>query len=78
MPIIVANRGVVSRNTVEGLQHQVGCLNLLTNAIILWNSVYMTEALAQLREEGFTVDPRDMMHIWPTRFEHPGPPGPGR
>jgi len=25
--------------TSEGLQYQVGCLNLLTNAIILWNSV---------------------------------------
>ena len=50
--------------------HQVGCLNLLTNAIILWNSVYMAEALAQLHEEATTIDPRDMMHIWPTRFEH--------
>ena len=68
--LLVANRGVVSRKTVEGLQHQVGCLNLLTNAIILWNSVYMAEALTQLQQEGCTIDSRDMIHIWPTRFEH--------
>jgi hypothetical protein len=54
----------------EGLQHQVRCLNLLTNAIILWNSVYMAEALQQLEREGYTVDSEDLHHIWPTRFEH--------
>lgn len=68
--LIVANRGVLGRKTDEGLQHQVRCLNLLTNAIILWNSVYMAEALQQLEREGFPFDWEDLRHIWPTRFEH--------
>ena len=53
---MVANRGVLRRKTDEGLQHQVGNLNLLTNAIILWNSVYMAEALEQMEREGCFVD----------------------
>jgi len=53
----VANRGLFGRKTDEGLQHQVRWLNLLTNAIILWNSVYMAEALQQLEREGHPVDP---------------------
>lgn len=68
--LIVANRGAISRKTEERLQHQVGCHNLLTNAVILWNSVYMAEALAQLEQERHIIDHGDLMHVWPTRFEH--------
>jgi hypothetical protein len=66
----VGNRGVLRRKTDEGLQHQVGCLNLLTNAVILWNSVYMEEALKQWEQEGHEVNRADLHHIWPTHFEH--------
>lgn len=66
----MANRGVLGRKTDEGLQHQVRCLNLLTNAIILWNSAYMAEALEQLERENFPFDWEDLRYIWPTRYEH--------
>jgi TnpA family transposase len=66
----VGNRGILRRKTSEGLQHQVGCMNLLTNAIILWNSVYMAEALKQLEREGVEINSEDLRHIWPTPFEH--------
>lgn len=66
----IGNRGVLRRKTDEGLQHQAGCLNLLTNAVILWNSVYMAEALTQLKKEGLDFNEEDLKHIWPTRFEH--------
>lgn len=48
----IGNRGIIRRKSDEGLQHQVGCLNLLTNAITLWNTVYMGEALMRLKREG--------------------------
>ena len=66
----VGNRGVLRRKSDEGLQHQVGSLNLLANAILLWNSVYMDEALKQLVQEGQAVNGEDLQHVWPTRFEH--------
>jgi TnpA family transposase len=68
--LIVGNRGVLRRKTDEDLQHQVGCLNLLTNASIIWNSVYMGQAREALKAETYAVDPADLRHIWPTRFEH--------
>jgi len=68
--LTVGNRGVVRRKTEEGLQHQVACLNLLANAIIVWNSVYMGAALKQLQREGYPIESADLQHIWPTRFEH--------
>ena len=66
----VGNRGVLRRKTDEGLAHQVGCLNLLTNAVILWNSVYMHEVVEQLKQEGLEIDEENLKHVWPTRFEH--------
>lgn len=54
----------------DEMLHLVGSLNLLANADILWNSVYMTVALEQLEREEYVIDPEALMHIWPTRFEH--------
>jgi TnpA family transposase len=68
--ITVGNKGVLRRKTDEGLQNQMLCLNLLTNLIIIWNTVYMTKALEQLEREGYAFDRQDLKHIWPTRSEH--------
>jgi Tn3 transposase DDE domain len=35
-----------------------GLLNLVTNAVVLWNTVYMSAVLDQLRTEGHNVDER--------------------
>lgn len=67
---MVTNRGVLRGKADEGLQHQVGCPNLLTNAIILWNSVYRAEALEQMERQEHVVDTESLMHIGPTRFKH--------
>lgn len=39
---MVANKGHVRRKRGEDLANQVSCLNLVTNAVILWNTVYMS------------------------------------
>jgi hypothetical protein len=44
--------------------------NLVTNAVILWNTAYMAEAVEQLKREGYPVNESELAHIWPTRYEH--------
>jgi len=68
--ITVANKGVLRRKQEEGLTHQAGCLNLLTNAVIIWNTVYMAKAIDQLKKEGYPVRDSDLPHVWPTRHRH--------
>jgi len=46
------------------------CLNLLTNAVIVWNTVYMQAALDALRREGYPIQEEDLVHLWPTRCAH--------
>jgi hypothetical protein len=50
--------------------NQASSLNLVTNAVIVWNTVSMAEAVAQLKREGYPIQESDLAHIWPTRYEH--------
>lgn len=68
--LTIGNKGVIRKRTDEGLQNQLLCLNLLANTVIIWNTVYMAEALKQLRAEGHEVSPEDLRHVWPTRTAH--------
>lgn len=68
--LFYANQGKIKTQSDEQLRHQVGCLNLLTNIIIVWNTVYMHRVVKQLRAEGSSIEDEDLKHIWPTHFDH--------
>lgn len=68
--LFFAREGVVSQKYEEGQANQAGCLNLLTNAVIVWNTVYMQAALDAIRKEGYPVQEEDLPHLWPIRFAH--------
>jgi TnpA family transposase len=38
---------------------------LVVNAVILWNTIYMDAALAELRTEGFDVRDEDVARLSP-------------
>jgi len=42
----------------------------VTNAIIVWNTVYMQAVIEQLKQEGYVINESDLQHISPCRFEH--------
>src|ERR1700682_2096905 len=42
-------RGELRQRYREGQEDQLGALGLVVNAIILWNTIYMDAALAELR-----------------------------
>jgi Tn3 transposase DDE domain len=54
--LFVANEGKIRRHYDEEQLNQVSCLNLVTNAVVLWNTVYMSAVLDQLRSEGYNVE----------------------
>ena len=55
--------------------HQATCLNLLSNRVITWNTVYMGAAIDQLRQEGHPVQESDPAYLSPCRYEHINPYG---
>ena len=68
--LFYANQGEIKTRQDDQLLNQVGCLNLVTNAIIVWNTVYINKVVQQLRLEGYSVDDEDLKYIWPTRHTH--------
>jgi TnpA family transposase len=68
--LMIATKGQLRRKRGDELVHQASSLNLVTNAVIVWNTVYMAEAVAQLKREGYPIHESDLAHIWPTRYEH--------
>jgi TnpA family transposase len=68
--LFFAREGVVSQKYEDGQANQAGCLNLLTNAVIVWNTVYMQAALDAIRRQGYPVQEEDLAHLWPIRFAH--------
>jgi TnpA family transposase len=54
----------------EDQQLQADCLNLMTNAVILWNTVYMWKAIEQLKNDGYAFTDNDIAELSPCRFEH--------
>ena len=68
--LMIANKGQLRRKRGEELVNQASCLNLVTHAVILWNTVYMAEAVDPLKREGDLVNDCDVAHLWPTRYQH--------
>ena len=45
--LFFANRGKIRRKQEEEQVHLATCLNVLTNAVIAWNTVYMAAAVTE-------------------------------
>lgn len=62
--------GLIRRKQEEDQSESARCLTLLTNAILLWNTVYMQEVLRQLQAEGYAVEEAHFDYLSPCRYEH--------
>ena len=54
----------------EGQEDQLGALGLVTNAVVLWNTVYLQAALAHLQSEGMDINPEDRARLSPLQHKH--------
>ena len=61
---------MLRRKQQEAQQEVVGCLNLLTDAVVAWDTVCVQEVITQVRAEGYPVQDEDLVHLSPARFEH--------
>jgi len=65
-----ANRGMIRKKYPEAHLNQANCLNLIVNAVIVWNTVYMQAAVEHLRLTGQQITEDELSHLSPVRFEH--------
>ena len=68
--IFYGNHGELVGQEDESLDHVVGCLNVVSNVVVVWNAVMMAKVVDELKLEGMSVKDEDLARIWPTRFGH--------
>ena len=68
--LMLGKHGEVDGLEDEPLDQQFTCLNLVTNAVILFNTVHIVRIVDELRREGLEVREDDLARVWPTRFGH--------
>jgi TnpA family transposase len=73
--LFFANQGQIRKRHTQEQANQASCLNLVTNAVVAWNTVYMPAAIEQLKAEGHTVNDEDVAHLSPARYAHLNPYG---
>lgn len=62
--------GFIRKKQEDEQQVTAKCLNLLTNIVIIWNTIYIQEVVNQLHSEGYEINDLDFEHISPAPFEH--------
>ena len=70
-----AHEGKVQRRQADQQTNQVLCLNLVTNAIVTWSTLYMNAAIEQLRAEGSIGPDVGLGHLSPALYGHINPYG---
>jgi TnpA family transposase len=63
-------RGEIRKRYREGQEDQLGALGLVTNAVVLWNTLYMEAALNHMREKGIQVKEEDITRLSPLQHIH--------
>lgn len=68
--LFCANEGKIRKHSIEDQLNQATCLTIVTNAVVIWNTVYIQAAIEQIRREGFLIDDDILQYLSPVRFEH--------
>ena len=63
-------RGAVRDRLREDLQNKTSGLNLVVAAIVLWNTIYLEQAVAALERQGTPVPAECLPHLSPLGWEH--------
>jgi TnpA family transposase len=63
-------RGEIRKRYREGQEDQLGALGLVTNAVVLWNTIYMGASLKHLRDKSLEIRGEDEARLSPLGYEH--------
>lgn len=73
--LFFANQGAFQTGDYEEIMNKATCLSLLSNAVVVWNTVQMTRIIAQLRASGETITEEDLARVSPLASAHVIPNG---
>ncbi len=73
--LFFANWGSFRSGDYEEVMNKASCLSLLSNAVLVWNTVHIARIVAQLRTAGHEVRDDDLARVSPLAHAHVIPNG---
>jgi Tn3 transposase DDE domain len=73
--LFFANRGEFRSGDAEEIMNKASSLSLLSNAVLVWNTLRISEILNQLRAAGHTIANQDLARVSPLMHTHVIPNG---
>jgi TnpA family transposase len=73
--LFFANRGEFRTGDYEEIMNKASCLNLLSNAVLVWNTIEMAKIVERLRTSGEEIASTDLARVSPMAFHHVIPNG---
>jgi TnpA family transposase len=73
--IFFANQGEFTTGDYEEIMNKASCLSLVSNALLYWNTLRITDIVDNLRAQGEEVDQATLSHISLLPFKHVVPNG---
>ena len=73
--LFFANRGEFRSGDAEEIMNKASCLSLLSNAVVIWNTLRITEIVSQLRAAGHVIADQDLARVSPLMHGHVIPNG---
>jgi TnpA family transposase len=73
--LFFANWGSFRSGDYEEVMNKASCLSLLSNAVLVWNTVHITRVVDQLRVAGHPVKDEDLARVSPLAHAHVIPNG---
>jgi len=68
--IFHGQRGELRQRYREGQEDQLNALGFVTNAVVLWNTLYMNEAVHHLDQQRIAIPLTDLERLSPLAFAH--------
>ncbi len=73
--LFFADQGEFRTSDFEMIMNKASCLSLLSNAVVLWNTLQLERIVTELRTSGTTIRDEDLVHVWPLQRRHITPNG---
>ena len=73
--LFFGNRGEFRTGDYEEIMNKASCLSLLSNAVLVWNTLAITKIVTLLRGTGETIADEDLARISPLMHQHVIPNG---
>jgi|SRR5882724_8068689 len=68
--LFFANQGAFQTGDYDEIMNKATCLSLLSNAVVVWNTVQMTRIIDQLRCGGDVITDDELARVSPLAFAH--------